>query len=189
MDRKFLSDLGLEKEAIDKILDQNGSEITALKTQIKTKEVEIGTLRADLTEANNKVADLSKVDVEDLQTQLANEKAARVKDRQTWNLSSVLAKAGCKDTDYVMYKLGDNVEFDENGAVKDPEAFISSVKETYASQFEAEQPCGTGSIGNFQRNRSIGKTITKEEFKAMGYLDRAKLQSDDPDTYNELAKE
>ena len=117
MDRKFLSDLGLEKEAIDKILDQNGSEITTLKTQIKTKEVEIGTLRADLTDANNKVADLSKVDVEDLQTQLANEKAARVKDRQTWNLSSVLTKAGCKDTDYVMYKLGDNVEFDENGAV------------------------------------------------------------------------
>ena len=89
----------------------------------------------------------------------------------------------------MMYKLGDNVEFDENGAVKDPEALLSSVKEAYASQFEAEQPGGTGSIGNFQRNRSTGKTITKEEFKAMGYLDRAKLQSDDPDTYNELAKE
>lgn len=95
MDRKFLTDLGLEKEVIDKILDQNGTEITDLKTQIKTKDVEISTLRTDLINANNKVADLSKVDVKDLQTQLANEKAARVKDKQAWSLSSTLAKAGC----------------------------------------------------------------------------------------------
>ena len=129
------------------------------------------------------------VDISDLQTQLANEKAARVKDKQAWSLSSTLAKAGCKDTGYVMYKLGDSVEFDENGAVKDPEALISTVKEAYASQFEAEHPGGTGSIGNFQRSRTADKTVTKEQFKTMGYLDRMKLKSDDPDTYNELVKE
>lgn len=188
MDRKFLIDLGLEKEVIDKILDQNGTEITDLKTQIKTKDVEIGTLRTDLINANSKVADLSKVDVEDLQTQLANEKTARVKDKQIWNLSNVLAKAGCKDTDYVMYKLSDSVEFDENGAVKDPETLVSTVKETYASQFEAQQG-RTVSIGNFQRNRTSDKTITKEQFKTMGYLDRMKLKADDPDIYHELVKE
>ena len=89
----------------------------------------------------------------------------------------------------MMYKLGDNVEFDENGAVKDPEALLSSVKEAYASQFEAEQPGGTGSIGNFQRNRSTGKTITKEDFAKMGYRERATLKQESPETYQELTKE
>ena len=185
MDRKFLTDLGLEKEVIDKILDQNGTEITDLKTQIKTKDVEISTLRTDLINANNKVADLSKVDVKDLQTQLANEKAARVKDKQAWSLSSTLAKAGCKDTGYVMYKLGDSVEFDENGAVKDPEALISTVKEAYASQFEAEHPGGTGSIGNFQRSH---QTATKQDLTKMSYKERLSLYNQDPQAFQEIVK-
>ncbi len=185
MDRKFLTDLGLEKEVIDKILDQNGTEITDLKTQIKTKDVEISTLRTDLINANNKVADLSKVDVKDLQTQLANEKAARVKDKQAWSLSSTLAKAGCKDTGYVMYKLSDSVEFDENGAVKDPEALISTVKEAYASQFEAEHPGGTGSIGNFQRSH---QTATKQDLTKMSYKERLSLYNQDPQAFQEIVK-
>ena len=81
MDRKFLEDMGIEKENIDKILDQNMDEIGVLNARIKTKDTEISTLRTDLATANGKIADLEKVDVEDLKTQLQNEKDARAKDK------------------------------------------------------------------------------------------------------------
>ena len=66
MERKFLSDLGLEKEVIDKILDQNGTEITALKTQINTKNEELKPAREQLVEANETINGFKAVDIESI---------------------------------------------------------------------------------------------------------------------------
>lgn len=66
MERKFLSDLGLEKEVIDKILDQNGTEITALKTQINTKNEELKTAREQLVEANETINGFKAMDIESI---------------------------------------------------------------------------------------------------------------------------
>lgn len=192
MDRKFLADLGLEKDVIDKILDQNGAETTALRTQLKTKDTEISTLRTDLTATNGKVADLEKVDTAGLQKQLDEEKAGRKADRQNWNLKAALAKAGCKDSDYVMYKLGDTVEYADDGNLKNVEKLITDCKTNYAAMFEAEpQPAGgTGSAGNFPRSREPAKPeVTKEQFDKMGYMERLKLHIEQPNVYAELSKE
>lgn len=143
MERNFLKELGLEKEVIDKILDQNGSEITALKTQLKTKDTEISTLRTDLATANTNIAELQKVDVEDLQTQLANEKTGRLKDKQNYQLNNLFSSAGCKDIDYLLYKLGDKVEFEEDGTVKNKDNLLEQCKKDYSKLFETE-PQGFG---------------------------------------------
>jgi hypothetical protein len=66
MERKFLSDLGLGKEVIDKILDQNGTEITALKTQINTKNEELKTAREQLGEANETINGFKAMDIESI---------------------------------------------------------------------------------------------------------------------------
>lgn len=157
MDRNFLKELGLEKDVIDKILDQNGSEITALKAQLKTKDVEINTLRNDLSTANTNLAELQKVDVEDLKTQLANEKAGRLKDKQNYQLNSLFSSAGCKDIDYLLYKLGDKVQFDENGAVKDKDNLLETCKKDYASLFETE-PTGFGARHGSNLDKEDGVT-------------------------------
>lgn len=199
MDRKFLADLGLEKDVIDKILDQHGTELTTLRTQLKTKDTEIGTLRTDLTAANTKIADFESIDVKDLQTQLSAEKAGRVKDRQTWNLQSALTAAGCKDTDYIMFKLGDTVEFADDGSLKDSDALLESCKKDYAAMFPQADPNkdpenkpngGTGSLGNFQRQHDDPKDTktTKEQFGKMGYLERINFKKEHPDEFAELSK-
>jgi hypothetical protein len=195
MDRKFLADLGLEKDVIDKILDQHGTELTTLRTQLKTKDTEIGTLRTDLTAANTKVADLEKVDVEDLQTQLQAEKDGRKKDLQSWNLKSTLTKAGCKDTDYIIFKLGDKVEFADDGTLKDSDALLESCKKDYAAMFAEADPGadpqkptgGTGSLGNFQRShQQQEKPMTKEEFFKLPYMEQFKLKNEQPEAYQTL---
>lgn len=187
MDRKFLEELGLEKEAIDKVLNQNGAELTAIKTQLKTKETEVNTLREDLVTANTKIAELEKIDVETLQNELAVEKEGRIKDRQNWNLKSTLSSAGCKDVDYLIYKLGDDVEFADDGSLKDKDGLLKKAKEEYAAQFATESSTVTASAGNFARNRSESG-LTQEQFNKMGYQARLKLYQEDSATYNRLTE-
>jgi hypothetical protein len=168
MDRKFLEDMGLEKATIDAILNQNGAEVATLNTRLKTAEVEASTLRNDLTTARGRVAELEKVDVQTLQTELENEKAARKADKREWALLAALNSAGCTDTDYIRYKLGDSVEYTDEDALKDPENAVKEWAEKFPTFFKkAEEdgketetkPNGTGSTGNFATHR--GKTPAK----------------------------
>ena len=192
VERKFLEDMGIEKENINKILDQNMDEIGALNTRIKTKDTEISTLRSDLSKANTKIAELEKVDVEDLKTQLQQEKEGREKDRKEFTLRSLLQKEGCTDVDYLLYKLGDSVEFDDKGAVKDAENFIKSTKEKYAGQFqEGSGAGGTGSTGNFNRDHKERTPLEKNPYSKKGWnlTEQMKLELADPDKAKKLQEE
>lgn len=168
MERKFLEGLGItDKSTIDAILDQNGAEVSALNTRLKTATEAEQTLRNDLIAANGKVAELSKVDVTTLQTELENERKGRKADRRNFALMSVLTGAGCTDTDYIRYKLGDSVEYNDDDTVKDAETALKSWTEKFPTFFNKEQeqepepaPAGSGSSSNYGVNR--GKTPAKK---------------------------
>lgn len=193
MERKFLEDMGIEKENINKILDQNMAEIGALNTRIKTKDTEISTLRTDISKANTRIAELEKVDVEDLRTQLQQEKEGREKDRKEFALRSLLQKEGCIDVDYLLFKLGDSVEFDDNGDVKDAENFIKDTKEKYAGQFQEASggAGGTGSPGNFPRDHKEHTPLEKNPYSKKGWnlTEQMKLELSDPDKAKKLKEE
>lgn len=193
MERKFLEDMGIEKENVNKILDQNMAEIGALNARIKAKDTEISTLRTDLSNVNTKIAEFEKVDVEDLQTQLANEKAGREKDRKEFALRSLLQSEGCTDVEYLLYKLGDSVEFDDKGAVKDAENFIKSTKEKYAGQFQEGSlgAGGTGSKGNFYREHKERTPLEKNPYSQKGWnlTEQMRLELKDPDKAKKLKEE
>lgn len=73
MQRKFLEDLGLEKEAIDKIMTENGSDIEKVKA-------ERDTYKAQLDTAQQTLKGFDGVNVAELQgkiTQLSNDLAAK----------------------------------------------------------------------------------------------------------------
>lgn len=197
MDRKFLEGLGLEKGVIDQILDQNGTEVAALNARVKAKDTEISTLRSDLTTANTKVDELSKVDVETLQQQLQAEKDARAADRRAWTLEAALAKAGCTDTDYIKYKLGDTVEYTEDGTIKDADNAVKTWQETYPTFFKQDggsnggQPAGTGSAGNFGRDHSGTTPAKKNPYTKEGWnlSEQYKLELSDPAKAQKLKAE
>lgn len=73
MKRKFLEDLGLEKEVIDKILDENSSDIGAIKDELTTVTKEKEKLTSDLAERDSQLETLkeSAGSIEDLKTQIA----------------------------------------------------------------------------------------------------------------------
>lgn len=105
------------------------------------------------------------VDVADLQRQLNDEKAERKKDRQNWELRAALTGAGCKDPDYLLFKLGDTVEFAEDGSLKDKDGLLETCKKDFAAMFPADPPAGTGSSGNFRRDRNPAQSSQREQLE------------------------
>ena len=105
------------------------------------------------------------VDVADLQRQLGEERAGRKKDRQNWELRAALTGAGCKDPDYLLFKLGDTVEFAEDGSLKDKDGLLETCKKDFAAMFPADPPAGTGSSGNFRRDRNSAQSSQREQLE------------------------
>lgn len=64
MKREFLKELGLEKEMIDKIMDENGKDIEAQKTAAETAKTEAEGLKTQLSEANKQIESFKGLDVE-----------------------------------------------------------------------------------------------------------------------------
>ena len=176
MKRSFLEALGIEKDVIDKILDENGTEVSALNARIKAKDTEIATLRGDLTQANtdlaavrNENAQLKKEDVETIKAELQAEKDGRAKDRVSYEFTNALIQNGCTDTEYIRYKVGDNLTLDDKGKIKDIDNIIKDAKEKYSSFFNGVSNGGTGSTGNFAREHAGKTPATANPWTAEGW--------------------
>ena len=93
------------------------------------------------------------------------------------------------DVDYLTYKLKEKgeLELDENDKVKGLDDKLTSLKIQFPTQFE------TSTQKKIEENKlELGSgqkdTITKEAFAKMGYQERLKLHSEQPEAYAELAK-
>lgn len=64
MKRKFLEDLGLEADIVEKIMIEAGKDTTSLKAKLDDLTEQINVKETTLTEKNKKIAELEKVDIE-----------------------------------------------------------------------------------------------------------------------------
>lgn len=64
MKTDFLRELGIEQEAINKIMAENGKDIEALKAQVSTLETEKANLSAQLTDANTQIERFKDLDID-----------------------------------------------------------------------------------------------------------------------------
>ena len=77
MKRKFLEDLGLEKETIDKIIDQNSQDIGAYKKKAEEFVDTIKQLQEDVKTRDKQLEELKKAgSVDDLKKQLEDAQEA-----------------------------------------------------------------------------------------------------------------
>lgn len=143
---------GITDEQLDWLMNENGSDINAEKGNALRIQGELDTANNTIKILRDAAKSFEGIDVADLQRQLGEEKAGRKKDRQEWNLRAALTGAGCTDVDYLLYKLGDTVEYDDDGSVKNQDVLLESCRKDYAAQFPTQQAMGTGGTGNFARN-------------------------------------
>lgn len=64
MKRKFLEDLGLAKEQIDAILNENGTDIEAAKGNLEEIKTQLATANQQLASANKQIEDFKAMDIE-----------------------------------------------------------------------------------------------------------------------------
>ncbi len=105
MQRKFLEDLGLEKEVIDKIMDENSSDVEKNKSKL---EAERGNYKSQLETAQNALKEFEGVDVKELNSKIQalttdletqqNEYNAKIADMEFNNvLNEAMSKSGAKN--------------------------------------------------------------------------------------------
>lgn len=73
MNRRFLEDLGLEEEVVNKIIAENGKDLTGLKAKLDDLTEQLGVKEETLKQRNQRISELEKVDIEEIKKQAKEE--------------------------------------------------------------------------------------------------------------------
>lgn len=199
MKRKFLEDLGLEDEKIEKIMAENGKDLTGLKAKVDDLTEQLAVKDETIKQKSEKIAEFEKVDVEEIKKQAREEgKAEGSKEIQEFKRQNAIDKEYSKEfeVDGKKYKVKDKKALQgyiDNEKVKYENEQVSGLVEqfpeivktspylfetdTKAPQFADTTP----GVAN--------KELTKEMFKKMSYKERVALKNEKPEIYENLKNE
>ena len=201
MKRKFLEDLGLDKEIIDKVLDEHSTSVGKLKGELETANTKISTLEAenknlkddvanrdkqldDLKNSTEDVAGLKK-QIEDLQTSNKtndeNHKNEMNELKKSFAIEKGLTDAKAKNNVAVKALLDmTKLELSEDGTVKGLSEQIDALVKGEDTKFLFNN--GTFELkGVIKADDSNRKHIvTKKDLKEMTYEERANYFNENP---------
>ena len=194
MKRKFLEDMGLTKDQVDSIMDENGNDIEAAKGEAEKVKAELEQAKTQLEEANTTIDgfkdyDQVKAQVEEYKTKFEQSKAeyeTKIADMQFGSaLESAITAAGGRNAKAVKALLDVDALKASKNQESDIKAAIEACQKENGYLFGATEPI----------NSPIGPTngpalgITKEQFKTMGYKERLDLKQNSPEKYAELKRD
>lgn len=196
MKRKFLEDLGLTKEQIDRVMDENGKDIEAEKEKATTATAELEDVKKQLKEANSTITDLKKsnADNEALQAKvkeyedtIKTQKADYEAKVRNLTLDSAIEKAlsnaGAKHIDLLSKKIDrEKLKIETDGKVTGLDEQISAYKESYKDLFipkiEGRDPNNNGG-----GKPPVNNPWSKEHFNL---TQQAKILRENPELANQL---
>ena len=141
MKRKFLEDLGLEKDVIDQIMSEHGAGVTAAKADVQTIEAERDDLKSKYETAEQTINSLKEAESknETLQQAIQAHEAtiAQLQSdsdtmKKEFTPKQQLTALGAKDPDYIIFKQGgiDKFSYDQSGKIIGLEETIAPLKES-----------------------------------------------------------
>lgn len=164
MKRKFLEDMGLEKEAVDKIMAENGRDIAESKGDYENIKAELENARATISERDRQLAGLkdSAKDNEELTNKIAelekqNKDVAASYKKELDNLKisnaidKALSEARAKTPRAVKAMLDmEGIKLDKDGTVTGISEQLKKLTEAEDTKylFEGEQQFRGAAIGN-----------------------------------------
>lgn len=150
MKRKFLEDLGLETDVIEKIMTEAGKDVTSLKARVDDLTEQINVKDTTISEKNNKIAELEKVDVEAIKTaEYERGKTEGSKEIEVFKkqnaLDKALSKYKAKDASILSKMLDmEKVKYnDKFEIVEGLEEQVNSIKESHDYLFDNDEPLPT----------------------------------------------
>lgn len=169
---------------------------TSLETDLsgKTSELEkANSLIEELKKSTGKDEALQQK-ITDYETEIATLKAENETLKTENALKFALMAAGAVDVDYLVFKAKEKgeVKLGEDGKIKGEDDLISGLKTQHPAMFGTSNNNQQQNNGNrkiLENNLPGGdkdKTVTKEQFRAMGYADRLKLKQENPELFKQL---
>lgn len=147
MKRKFLEDLGLETDVVEKIMAEAGKDVTSLKARVDDLTEQINVKETTISEKNNKIAELEKVDVEAIKKSEyergKQEGSKEIEDFKRQNaLEKALSNYKAKDTSIINKMLDmEKVKFnDKYEIVEGLEEQVKKIQETHDYLFDSDKP-------------------------------------------------
>jgi chromosome segregation ATPase len=193
MKRSFLEELGLEKDVIDKIMNENGKDVEKAKGSLADVQAERDDLKKQISDRDEQLESLKKAkgNSEELQKQIEQLQADNKQIKIDTAVERALAGAKAKNITAVkaLLKL-DGAELADDGTIKGLAEQIDAVKKDADYLFEADKPAKTkpsvkgATPGEGNDDKPTG--ITAEQFRKMGYKERMELFNNDKETYDAL---
>lgn len=177
--------------ASEENLDIRFGKLKADHDALVKKDTESQKLISELQSATKGQEDVQK-QIAEYQAQIAkqDEELKQAKTESAMKIGLLSAGAKASDIDYLLFKLNHDSdwkpELDDNGQVKGLDDKVKGLKTQFPVQFEASS---TKKIDEKKLDKPDQKqTVTKDDFKKMGYQSRLKLFNENPELYNELSK-
>ena len=191
MKRKFLEDLGLEKEDIDSIMAENGKDVEKAKADYEDVKDQLETANATITDLKKNNVDNEKLQnkVTEYETEIAKLKDEAAKKDFNYRLEDALKGSKAKNLKALKALLDmDKVKL-EGDKFTGLEEQLTALKESDAYLFDAEEQ-QPPQLGGFKPTNTGGapKGITKEQFNKMSYSERAELYNAQPEVYKQLTQ-
>lgn len=173
------------------------------KDKYTSLETELSGKGAELDKANGLIEELKKSTGKDeglqqkitaYETEIATLKAENETLKTENALKFALVAAGAVDVDYLVFKAKEKgeIKLGEDGKIKGEADLISGLKTQLPTMFGASNNQQNNGNRKVLENNLPGgdkdKTVTKEQFRAMGYNDRLKLKQENPELFKTLSK-
>lgn len=172
------------------------------KDKYTSLETDLTGKTSELEKANDLIKELKKSAGEDGETQakitayeteIADLKKENTKLKTENALKFALMAAGAVDVDYLVFKAKEKgeIKLGDDGKIKGEDDLISGLKTQHPTMFEASnndhQQSGSRKI--LENNLPDGdkdKTVTREQFLKMGFNERMKLKTENPELFKQL---
>lgn len=203
MKRKFLEDMGLEKEQVDKILDENSQDIGKAKGDLEKVQSDLTAAQQEITTLKGQVADRdsqletlknSTGDVEAMKQQIAtlqsenkakdDAHAAEIKQLKIDNaVTSALTGAKAKNVTAVkaLLKDLDKAELADDGTIKGLAEQIEALQKSDAYLFDATNTKKTKVKGAEPGESGNDEGDGKVDTSKMTYSELAAYLAENPD--------
>lgn len=170
------------------------------KDKYTSLETDLSGKTSELEKANGLIEELKKSTGKDeglqqkitaYETEIATLKAENETLKTENALKFALVAAGAVDVDYLVFKAKEKgeIKLGEDGKIKGEADLISGLKTQLPTMFGASNNQQNGNrkvLENPLPGGDKDKTVTKEQFKAMGYNDRLKLKQENPELFKQL---
>lgn len=201
MTRKFLEDMGLDKEQVDRILDENSQDIgkaksalASVQTELQNAKAEIDSLNTQLTERDTQLSDLKKStdNAAGLKKQISDLQETNKKESERHQaeirqlkidaaVEAALLGAKAKNTKAVKALLNlDGAAFAEDGTIKGLSEQIASLSKADDTKFlfDSAKPnmkgANVGESGNDDGEKGV-------DTSKMTYSELAAYLTENPD--------